>query len=471
MDEPGRTSGKASSDYVRYRIPAESAPNVAPHPNRFRVEVTRRRLAALLLKELYHSRANLAVVTSRPCVYGTFSGPVGGFAARPSYCVGCLRCTMQYPEVVQVRPNPDRAGLGDSYFTPDKVDTVLQEAATGQVPVRGAGYRGPFGGQAWDGMWTDMSEIVRPTRDGIHGREFISTTVDLGERPAFLAFDETGRPCGRVPRDLSLPIPFLFDVPPLAAESSPLYRTLVEAADRLQTLAIVPLRRVLDLGLHGTAVAPLVAAEEVELLQRLPAPPRLVELDGWDETVFATIRRRFPDATIYVRIPLDRDVMPLVRAGVRLFHLTADYHGRCGGSFVRDAIRAAHGALVKEGLREETVLIGSGGIITASDVPKAILCGLDAVALDTAVLVALQARLEGECVDRASARIRLPKFEPVWAAQRLMNLVASWRDQMLEILGAMGLREVRRLRGELGRSMFQEELERDAFTGIAGFEG
>ena len=26
-------------------------------------------------------------------------------------------------------------------------------------------------------MWTDMSEIVRPTRDGIHGREYISTSV------------------------------------------------------------------------------------------------------------------------------------------------------------------------------------------------------------------------------------------------------------------------------------------------------
>jgi glutamate synthase domain-containing protein 2 len=74
-------------------------------------------------------------------------------------------------------------------------------------------------------------------------------------------------------------------------------------------------------------------------------------------------------------------------------------------------------------------------------------------------------------VDRASAVIRMPDFEPAWAAQRLMNLVAAWRDQMLEILGAMGLREVQRLRGELGRAMFHEDLEREAFTGVAGFEG
>jgi len=461
----------ASNTYVRYHISSQSAPNIAPHPNRFHVDVRRRRLAALLLSELYYYRANLNVVTSRPCVYGTFSGPIGGFAPRPQHCVGCLRCTVEYPKVVQIHPNPDRRRLGDSYFTPDKVDTALQEATTGQIPVRGAGYRGPFGGQGWDGMWTDMSEIVRPTWDGIHGREFISTTVDLGERPAFLSFDSAGSPCGPVPRSLSLPIPILFDVPAMTAESATLYRGLAEAAARLQTLVIVPLRRVLDLGLHGAAIAPVAAPAEIELLQQLPAPPRVLELDGWEESAFLTARRRLPETALFVRVPVERDLTPLVRAGVRLFHLTADYHGRCGGSCLRDAIRVTHGSLVKDGLREEMVLIGSGGIITASDVPKAIICGLDAVALDTVVLVALQAGFEGECVDRASAAIKMPVFEPAWAAQRLMNLVAAWRDQMLEILGAMGLREVRRLRGELGRTMFQEELEREAFAGIAGFEG
>ena len=39
-------------------------------------------------------------------------------------------------------------------------------------------------------MWTDMSEIVRPTRDGIHGREYISTSVDIGRKLPCLAFRE-----------------------------------------------------------------------------------------------------------------------------------------------------------------------------------------------------------------------------------------------------------------------------------------
>ena len=457
--------------YHRYHISCEACPDVAPHPSRFRVRVIRWRLAQLLLHELFHYRFNLPVVTSRPCVYGTFSGPIGGFAPRPSQCVGCLRCTIKHPDMVRVRPNPARRGLGDSYFTPDKVDTVVQEAATGQIPVRGAGYRGAFGGEGWDGMWTDMSEIVRPTRDGIHGREFISTAVDLGERPGVLSFDGAGVPSAPLPHAFSLPIPMLFDAPPLSLEDSVLCRVLAEAAGRLQTPAILPLPRILALGIRGPAVAPLVRFEEIGATVELREAPPILELDGWDAGAYRALKTRFPATPVYVRLPLERDLRPVVRSGVRLLHVTADYHGRAAGVFVGEAIRSVHAALVKEGIREETVLLGSGGIIAAADVAKAIVCGLDAVALDTAALVALQGRLEGECRDRGTARVALPRFEGAWGVQRLCNLAGVWRDQLLEILGAMGLREVRRLRGEQGRAMFQADLEREAFAGIAGFEG
>jgi len=455
--------------YSRYHIASESCPHLAPHPLRFVVQVKKRGLARLLLTEAIHYRGNLAVVTSRPCVYGTFSGPIGGFAPRPQHCVGCLRCTMEYPEFVTILPNPEHESLGDSFFTAGKVETVVQEAATGQIPVRGAGYRGGFGGRGWDGMWTDMSEIVRPTRDGIHGREFISTEVDLHERPGFLSLDGSGVPVGRQPKELCLPIPFLFDAPPVHCGSERVLTALAQAAARLETFAILPLRPLLDLG-PVAAVAPLVRSDEVGLLDRLPAAPRLVELEGWDAAAHSAIRRRFPEAAVYVRLPVAQDLMPLIREGVRLYHLVANYHGECGGVFVRDSLRGTHDALVKEGLREETVIIGSGGIISAADGPKAIICGADAVALDTALVVALQGRIDGEALDRETARFFLPAFEPRWAVQRLVNLIAAWRDQMLEILGAMGLREVRRLRGEVGRAMFMTDLEREAFSGIAGFE-
>ena len=56
------------------------------------------------------------------------------------------------------------------------------------------------------------------------------------------------------------------------------------------------------------------------------------------------------------------------------------------------------------------------------------------------------------------------KVEVKRGAQRLMNLMGAWNNQLLEVLGAMGIREVRRLRGEVGRAMFVEELQKEIFA-------
>lgn len=443
-------------------------------PSRFRVQVRRHRLAWLILKEIVHYRGRKDVVVSRPCVYGVFSGPVGGFAPREHLCVGCLRCTTQYPEIVQIHRNPERARLGDSYFTPDHVDAVCYEARTGNIPVRGAGYRGSFGGPGWDGMWTDMSEIVRPTRDGIHGREYISTVVDIGEKPPFLEFDETGLPCGLEPRVLSAALPMLLDLPPRSAVMDRLVAVLARTAREVDTLALLPLRIVRERGLRGPEVIPVLAPAEVGALQELAFEPAMAELTAWDEVAYREAVARLPATIIGLRLAFAaglRDTLgAALEAGVRVFHLTADYQGRgADGRFVLDWIREVHGWLVASGRRDEVTLLGSGGIALAEHVPKAIICGLDAVALDTPILVALQAKMLSECTDPETSRVELPDFEPAWGVQRLKNLLGAWRDQLLEVLGAMGMREVRRLRGETGRAMFQAEAEREAFQGIAGY--
>jgi len=247
-------------------------------------------------------------------------------------------------------------------------------------------------------------------------------------------------------------------------------RVLAEAARRVDTVAIVPLALALRMRLDGDHIAPLVSRDDVALLDRLPNQPRVLFLEGFNEAGFAALRRRFPNAVVGVRVGADRDVLALVRAGASVVHLAADYHGRAGGRFVMDLFQAAHRQLVEAGVREEVTLVGSGGVVLAEHVPKAIICGLDAVALDTATWVALQGRFEGEVVDRETARVSFPRLPLEWGAQRLANLAGSWRDQLLEVMGAMGLREVRRLRGELGRCMFQAELEREAFGEIRPIE-
>lgn len=461
-------------EYHRYHINTQNAPDQERWPSRFKVHVGKAGLAKLLIKEIFHyGPQNKEVIFSRPCLYGVFSGPVGGFAPREEKCVGCLRCTTEFPEFVRIEHNPARRALGDSYFTFRYVDAISYEAATGMIPVKGAGYRGPFGGEGWDGMWTDMSEIVRPTRDGIHGREFISTVADIGYRPNFLRFDEHGNPSGAGPNTFSLPLPMIFDAPPESLTDPALAECLARAAAEIGSLAVLPAARAAQLGDYAQALVPIFGAEDVGVVQGFPFTPRLIEMDGWDKHLHDTLTRRFPDALIALRTAYDDPALTEYPGkGIQVFHLLANYHGQgADGRFVIDLIREAHGRFVEAGIRQEVTLIGGGGLIAAEHVPKAIICGLDAVSLDTPLLVALQAKFRDDCPDHASAGFNLPRLDVGWGAQRLQNLMASWRDQMLEIMGAMGLREVRRLRGEMGRAMFMQTLERDAFAGIEGYRG
>jgi hypothetical protein len=461
--------------YHRYHIETREVPDRLPWPSRFKVRVSKLGLARHLVSEMLETGFDMEVVTSRPCLYGVYSGPVGGFAPREQLCVGCLRCTTEFPDFVRILPNPERQKLGDSYFTYRHVEVVAYEAGTGRVPVKGAGYRGLFGGEGWDGIWTDMSEIVRPTRDGIHGREFISTTVDIGSRPEFMLFDEQGEPNGPLPHTLHIPLPFFFDRVFTELASPDLYKILAQASEELDTLQVIPLETILDHNLRSRHIVPLVAPAEIERLLLQPYEPQMVELDGWDENLLASVPRLWPAALICVRTPFiaGETLLGLVRRGVSIFHLTADYHGQgAGGGFIFDLIREAHQALVEAGCRDEVTLLGSGGIVAAEHVPKALIAGLDAVGLDLPLLVALQGHLLGEFSGRDGAHFQMPGgLPPDWAVQRIKNLAAAWRDQLLEVLGAMGLREVRRLRGEIGRALFMVQLEQEAFGEIEGYHG
>ncbi|MDH3944235.1 MAG: glutamate synthase-related protein [Anaerolineae bacterium] len=459
--------------YERYELEGEKAPDRVHWPSRFKVSVRRRGLAKLLFKEIFeYGPRNKDVILSRPCVYGVFSGPVGGFMPREHLCVGCLRCTTEFPEFVSISHNPERQCLGDSYFNFHHVNAVSYEAQAGMVPVKGAGYRGKFGGEGWDGMWTDMSEIVRPTRDGIHGREFISTAVDVGYKPNYLTFDGNGQPSGELPDTISLPVPMMFDALESLGSASAFWRISAAAAERAQTLAVVPLDAIIENGLAGNHIVPLVREGDEDKWHALGFEPEMVEMDGWNAGLFEALRKSFPDCQIVLRTGFaGKELLEYADGGVRVFHLTADHHGRgAGGEFVLDLIRKAHNVFVDAGRREEVTLIGSGGMVAAEHLPKAIICGLDVVGIDTPLLVALQAEMEGECADRTESEFTLPqKLDVEWGAQRLFNLAASWRDQLLEIMGAMGLREVRRMRGEMGRAMFMVDLEAVAFAEVEGY--
>ena len=180
---------------------------------------------------------------------------------------------------------------------------------------------------------------------------------------------------------------------------------------------------------------------------------------------------------VSVQLPLTGDwkskMMEMVDNGVSIIHLVSDYHGEADdGRFIMDLYQEAHFGLVEKGCRDEVTLLGTGGIAGADHLPKAIITGMDAVGLDLPLLIAMQARLTGDTKTRGGPGVTLPRrLDKDWGVQRILNLSCSWRDQLLEILGAMGVREVRRLRGETGRAMWCGHLEAEAFGDIEGFPG
>src|SRR3989442_15028226 len=108
-------------------------------------------------------------------------------------CRVCIRCVGECPvNALSLERNVEFTEAGNGLFKPEVLRTIANEAEGGRIPVTGACYRGPFGGQGFDGVGTDMSEIVRPPPDGIHRREAISPSADAGPPPPPLGLRDGG---------------------------------------------------------------------------------------------------------------------------------------------------------------------------------------------------------------------------------------------------------------------------------------
>jgi ferredoxin len=398
-------------------------------------------------------------------------------------CRNCFRCIQECPRgALEKSIDNDFSNIGGSFWKPDVLMTLWKQAEDGNVPVSGAGYRGPFTGVGFDSMWTDMSEIVRPTRDGIHGREYISTSVDLGRKLDHLVFSTDGQLTSKVPETVDLPIPVLFDMP--ADDLSPnVKQALVKAAAEIGTCIIMPAAEITaEFEPHIHNIIPRLAPPDIDHHQAIIKKARLVAIDYTDAVLkdlpglMARIKGLGSALTI-VRVPAVKNVEDIVtglaRSGAEIVHIVADYRGRGDGGggategrLLKDVIRAVHLRLLEERIRDEITLVVSGGIGMAEHVPKAMLCGADLVAIDIPLMIALGGRIFEEPERLLLFPDGLAAISTAIVTQRLVNLMGAWHSQILEMMGAMGIREARRLRGESGRAIFFEEIDRDTFGSL-----
>jgi ferredoxin len=397
-------------------------------------------------------------------------------------CMGCFSCIQNCTKnLLTLSINPEFKKLGNEYWKPEIFSTTWLQAETGKVPVSGAGYRGKFSGPGFDSMWTDMSEIVRPTRDGIHGREYISTSVDIGKKPSYLQF-ENNKLAFELPSLISLPFPVIFDIPSEKHTLPVLEPCLLETAKNTGLLVIVDSAKWDSIKLENKEeyldnVAFYLNPSVPEISNEILKKTRLVEIP-FNENVgqrLASIKKEVPGIIISIRVPADnnavKNIEDLLKYDVEAIHLVADMNGNEIGAdkpkFVKDIVREIHGMLIKKEKRDEVTLIAGGGVALAEHVTKAVICGADLVSIDIPLLIAIECRLCESCKPGDYCPAKLDKeIDLEYGSGRMTNLMGAWHWQMVEMMGAMGMREARRLRGDVGRAMFKVELEEEIYGPI-----
>jgi glutamate synthase domain-containing protein 2 len=257
---------------------------------------------------------------------------------------------------------------------------------------------------------------------------------------------------------------------------------IVETAVKTGLIALVDARKWPLTGVDADKYLPHIAfyfaSDAAMLPEEILKKTRLAEIED-DRNVKSHIRELkqiHPGIVVAVRVELTaggiQRAIDLADEDVEVIHIEADSNGQEIGSehpmFIKDMIRKVHRSLIENGRRDDVTIIAGGGIALPEHMAKGVLCGADLVSIELPLLVGLECHLCHQCGDSHTCPAKIQEISLSYGVGRMTNLISAWHDQLIELMGAMGMRDARRLRGDVGRAMFFEQLEEEAFGRLFG---